>query len=131
MYYTRQVVLILLFCVLTIHKIHAQTNKWAFVAINSKENKSYVINKIQATEGLKYIAFCNSHQLVIFKYDNSIFQKPSDIYNLFVSTDDKLREILIEKVNMDDEASIKEIISYCDFDGAEADILKKEIENGN
>lgn len=107
----------------------SQNMKWMLLAIQNAGEKEYVISKIQSTPGLKYIAYCNTHQIILLKYDTQIFNNGHVVLEQFINTDEKLKSILIEKYNMDDERSVKDLINYCDFEGREAENTKQELQN--
>lgn len=107
----------------------SQNMKWMLLAIQNAGEKEYVISKIQSTPGLKYIAYCNTHQIIFLKYNTQTFSKARTVWEQLINSDEKLKSILIEKYNMDDEGSVKDLINYCDFEGREAENTKQELQN--
>jgi hypothetical protein len=104
--------------------------KWHFVALKSSntDERNYVIEKIKNTSGLKYIAYCPTHQGIFFKYDASVFQSPSDVINFLKESDIKLNDLLLEKVYID-EKNIIDLTNYCDFDIKNGELIKQELQN--
>ncbi|HPQ09029.1 MAG TPA: hypothetical protein PK995_07350 [Bacteroidia bacterium] len=104
--------------------------KWHFVALKSSniEDRNYVIDKIKNTSGLKYIAYCPTHQGIFFKYDASVFLSPSDVINSLKESDTKLNDLLLEKVYID-EKNIIDLTNYCDFDVKNGELIKQELQN--
>ncbi len=110
-------------------KIQSQTMKWAFIAIKSTEYKEYVISKIKINLNLKYIAYCNTHQGFFIKYNTSIYATPHSLIAELRNSDEKLKEILLEKTNMDNEDAVLNLIHHCDFDETNGTLIKQELQN--
>jgi hypothetical protein len=109
--------------------VNAQSNmKWMNICIKSPTEKEYVINKIKNTNGLQYIAYCNTHQALFIKYDKDIFFKPTNVIQELKNTDTKLQELIIEKVDVDDEKATMELLNTCDFNSIDGENIKNELQ---
>lgn len=109
--------------------MNAQSNmKWMTICIKSPTEKEYIINKIKNTSGLQYIAYCNTHQAIFLKYDKDIFFKPTNVIQELKNIDNKLHELIIEKVDADDENATMELLNTCDFNSIDGENIKKELQ---
>lgn len=108
---------------------NAQTEKWGIIAIKEDNKKELVVSQLKTMIGIRYIAYCPNHQLVVFKYNTDVYANVDAIYNTMTEQDNKMSDLLIQKTNASDENMVKEIINYCDFDKTNGEQIKQEIQN--
>lgn len=123
----KKFLLILVGLVLSDFVIIAQNEKWGLFAVKT-ENKDYLVTKLNAHNGVRYIAYCPNHQIILFKYKSDVYSNVNEIYTSLINNDEKLGNVIIQKTNADDENTIKELIHFCDFDTISGDLIKKELE---